>query len=81
VVSKNNRQIFVTGHFEYNSLTLKDEFERDRAKGLAIDVPENYFPEDNPEKKPVVRWRANSNLFFVNWLNYYVYQETPYDWF
>jgi homoserine O-succinyltransferase len=81
VVSKNNRQIFVTGHFEYNSLTLMDEFERDRAKGLDIEIPVNYFPENNPDKKPVVRWRANANLFFVNWLNYYVYQETPYDWF
>jgi homoserine O-succinyltransferase len=80
VVSKNNRQIFVTGHFEYNSNTLKDEFERDRAKGLPIDLPENYYPENDPDAKPLVRWRANANLFFLNWINYYVYQETPYDW-
>jgi homoserine O-succinyltransferase len=80
VTSKNNRQIFVTGHFEYNSNTLKDEYDRDRAKGLAIDIPENYYPGNDPETKPVVRWRANANLFFVNWINYYVYQETPYDW-
>ncbi len=80
VTSKNNRQIFVTGHFEYNLNTLKDEYERDRKKGLGIDMPENYFPENNPENKPLVKWRANSNLFFLNWLNYYVYQETPYDW-
>jgi homoserine O-succinyltransferase len=80
VVSKNSRQIFVFGHFEYNSNTLKDEYERDLAKGLAIDIPENYYPDDNPKAKPLVKWRANSNLFFVNWLNYYVYQETPYDW-
>jgi homoserine O-succinyltransferase len=80
VISKNSRQIFVTGHFEYNSNTLKDEYERDLTKGLAIDPPENYYPDDNPKAKPLVRWRANANLFFVNWLNYYVYQETPYDW-
>jgi homoserine O-succinyltransferase len=80
VISKNSRQIFVTGHFEYNSNTLKDEYERDLSKGLPIDLPENYYPDDNPKAKPLVRWRANANLFFVNWLNYYVYQETPYDW-
>ena len=80
VISKNNRQIFVTGHFEYNSNTLKDEYERDIAKGLPIDIPENYFSGNNPNAKPIVKWRANANLFFVNWLNYYVYQETPYDW-
>jgi homoserine O-succinyltransferase len=80
VTSRNNRQIFVTGHFEYNCNTLKDEYERDRAKGLPIDIPENYYPGDNPEAKPVVKWRANANLFFLNWINYYVYQETPYDW-
>jgi homoserine O-succinyltransferase len=80
VISKNSRQIFVTGHFEYNSDTLKDEYERDISKGLEIKIPENYFPGNNPKEKPVVKWRANSNLFFVNWLNYYVYQETPYDW-
>lgn len=80
VISKNNRQIFVTGHFEYNLSTLKDEFERDREKGLNIDIPENYYPGNNTEAKPLVKWRANANLFFINWLNYYVYQETPYDW-
>lgn len=80
VISKNNRQIFVTGHFEYNADTLKDEYERDLTKGLAIDIPENYYPDNNPKSMPLVKWRANANLFFVNWLNYYVYQETPYDW-
>jgi homoserine O-succinyltransferase/O-acetyltransferase len=79
-ISKNNRQIFVTGHFEYNSNTLKEEYDRDISKGLSIAIPENYFPGDDPGAIPVVRWRANANLFFVNWLNYYVYQETPYDW-
>ncbi len=80
VISKNSRQIFVTGHFEYNSDTLKDEYERDLSKGLPIAIPENYYPYNNTKVKPVVKWRANANLFFVNWLNYYVYQETPYDW-
>jgi homoserine O-succinyltransferase/O-acetyltransferase len=80
VTSKNNRQIFVTGHFEYNSHTLNDEYHRDIAKGLSIDIPENYYPGDNPKADPVVKWRSNANLFFLNWLNYYVYQETPYDW-
>lgn len=80
VISKNSRQIFVTGHFEYNADTLKDEYERDLTKGLAIDIPENYYPDNNPKSMPLVKWRANANLFFVNWLNYYVYQETPYDW-
>jgi homoserine O-succinyltransferase len=80
VISKNSRQIFVTGHFEYNLNTLKDEYERDLSKGLNTDIPENYYPDNNPKAKPVVKWRANANLFFVNWLNYYVYQETPYDW-
>lgn len=80
VVSKNNRQIFVTGHFEYNSFTLDAEYRRDVAKGLTIDVPENYYLDNDPDKGPFVKWRANANLFFLNWLNYYVYQETPYDW-
>lgn len=80
VISKNGRQIFVTGHFEYNLNTLKDEYERDMSKGLNINIPENYYPENDPKAKPIVKWRANANLFFVNWLNYYVYQETPYDW-
>jgi len=80
VLSKNNRQIFVTGHFEYNFNTLKLEYLRDTSKGLSIDIPENYFQDNNPESLPIVKWRANANLFFINWLNYYVYQETPYEW-
>lgn len=80
VISKEFHQIFVTGHFEYNSDTLKEEYDRDVRKGLPIEIPENYFPGNNPKARPLVRWRANANLFFVNWLNYYVYQETPYDW-
>jgi homoserine O-succinyltransferase len=70
----------IAGRYLYNSNTLKEEYERDLSKGLPIDLPDNYFPEDNPKIRPMVRWRANANLFFVNWLNYYVYQETPYDW-
>jgi homoserine O-succinyltransferase len=80
VVSKDNRQVFVTGHFEYNANTLKNEYDRDVAKGLDIAIPENYYPGNDPSKKPMVKWRANANLFFINWLNYCVYQETPYDW-
>jgi homoserine O-succinyltransferase len=77
--TKGCRQIFVTGHSEYDPLTLKAEYDRDAAAGLDINVPNNYYPNDDPSKKPVVRWRGHANLLFSNWLNYYVYQETPYD--
>lgn len=77
--SRDGRQIFVTGHSEYDPLTLKGEYDRDVRLGLPIHVPVNYYPEDDPTREPVVRWRGHSNLLFVNWLNYYVYQETPYD--
>lgn len=79
VKSKGGRQIFVTGHSEYDPLTLKSEYDRDIGKGLDIKVPMNYFPHDDPKNMPVVRWRGHSNLLFANWLNYYVYQETPFD--
>ncbi len=79
VINKNGRQIFITGHSEYDPLTLKTEYERDLAKGLPIAVPCNYYPGDDPAKEPVVRWRSHANLLFANWLNYYVYQETPYN--
>ena len=79
VASKDGRRIFATGHLEYDWHTLKDEYERDVAKGLKIDLPVNYFPDDNPSGHPVVRWRGHAHLLFSNWLNYYVYQETPYD--
>jgi len=72
------REIYVTGHLEYDPLTLDKEYRRDLGKGLAIAVPKNYYPGDDPSKSPVVRWRAHAHLFFSNWLNY-VYQETPYD--
>ncbi|MCX7710812.1 MAG: homoserine O-succinyltransferase [Clostridia bacterium] len=79
VSAKNGRQIFVTGHSEYDPLTLKAEYDRDVAKGLDIQVPRNYFPNDDPKKHPLVLWRGHSNLLFANWLNYYVYQETPFN--
>ncbi|NSW81768.1 MAG: homoserine O-succinyltransferase [Syntrophothermus sp.] len=79
VASKDGRQIFVTGHSEYDPLTLKYEFERDLAKGLPIQMPANYFPDDDPTKPPKVLWRSHGFLLFSNWLNYHVYQETPYD--
>ncbi len=73
------KQIFVTGHSEYDSDTLAREYFRDKEKGLDIAVPKNYFPDDDPTKPPVVKWRAHANLLFSNWLNYFVYQTTPYD--
>jgi homoserine O-succinyltransferase len=79
VSARNGRQIFVTGHSEYNPNTLKMEYERDVLKGLDIQVPCNYYPDDDPSKEPVVRWRGHANLLYSNWLNYYVYQETPFD--
>ncbi len=79
VSAKKGRQIFITGHSEYDPLTLKYEYDRDIANGLNINVPDNYYPNDDPSKTPVVKWRGHSNLLFVNWLNYYVYQETPYN--
>ena len=70
---------FVTGHSEYDPLILKYEYERDLAKGLPIQMPANYFPDDDPTKPPKVLWRSHGFLLFSNWLNYHVYQETPYD--
>lgn len=77
--SKNGRKIFVMGHSEYDPLTLRDEYERDVDKGLPIEIPRNYFPDDDPSQPPQVRWRGHANLLYANWLNYYVYQVTPYD--
>ena len=73
------RQIFITGHSEYDADTLKNEYLRDKNAGLPIAVPENYFPDDDPEKAPLVTWRSSANLLYSNWLNYFVYQGTPYD--
>ena len=79
VMAKNGRQIFVTGHSEYDPDTLKWEYDRDIAKGMDMHIPCNYYPDDDPSKQPIVRWRGHANLLFSNWLNYFVYQTTPYD--
>ncbi len=79
VSSKNGRQIFITGHSEYDPDTLQKEYLRDKNSGIPIDIPENYFPDDDDTKKPVSTWRAHANLLYTNWLNYFVYQTTPYD--
>ncbi len=73
------RQIFLTGHAEYDPFSLKDEYDRDIKLGLDIDLPENYFPNNDPTQKPKVLWRSTAHLLFANWLNYFVYQETPFD--
>ncbi len=78
VASRDGRYTFVTGHSEYDPLTLKGEYDRDIHKGLTIRPPANYFPNDDPSLPPLVKWRGHSNLLFANWLNYFVYQVTPY---
>lgn len=79
VSTKDGKQIFVTGHSEYDSNILRNEYLRDKSKGLDIDIPKHYFKDDNPENEPIVKWKAHSSLLFTNWLNYYVYQITPYE--
>ena len=79
MMSKGGRQIFVTGHSEYDPETLNNEYVRDKNQGLLIKVPANYFPNDDDTQAPIVRWRGHANLLFSNWLNYFVYQTTPYD--
>lgn len=79
VSTKNGRQIFITGHSEYDADTLKNEYLRDLSQGKPIEIPYNYFPENDPSKPPLVSWRAHANLLFSNWLNYFVYQSTPFD--
>lgn len=73
------RQIFITGHSEYDKNTLSDEYFRDKAAGMNPHIPENYFPDDDVTREPVVKWRSHANLIYSNWLNYFVYQNTPYD--
>lgn len=81
IVSANNgKQIMVTGHLEYETHTLAEEYQRDVQKGIDIEPPKHYFPNDNPNEQPLNRWRSHAHLLFSNWLNYYVYQETPYEW-
>ena len=79
VANKNGRQFFVTGHAEYDRQTLANEYFRDLKKGIHPDIPENYFPDNDVAKTPPFVWRSNASLLFANWLNYYVYQQTPYD--
>ena len=78
-MAKEGRQIFVMGHPEYDRVTLDTEYKRDKGKGLDIQVPVNYYPEDDPDNRPELIWRAHANNLYTNWLNYYVYQLTPYD--
>lgn len=81
IMSANNgKQIMITGHLEYDASTLGEEYNRDRQRGLEIHLPEHYFPNNDPNLQPLNRWRSHAHLLFSNWLNYYVYQETPYIW-
>ena len=79
MMNKEGRQNFVTGHSEYDADTLEKEYLRDKNQGLPIHVPVNYYPNDDDTQKPIVRWRGHANLLYCNWLNYFVYQSTPYD--
>ena len=79
VMARNGREFFITGHSEYSANTLDTEYKRDLKKGLPIKLPENYYRDNDPKNEPLVRWRSHANLLFTNWLNYFVYQETPYD--
>lgn len=80
VMSRGGKQIFVFGHPEYDRVTLDKEYRRDIDRGLDPCVPHNYYPDDNPDNKPLLTWRSHSNALYMNWLNYYVYQNTPYEW-
>jgi homoserine O-succinyltransferase len=78
IMENNGKHIYVTGHPEYDRNTLDAEYKRDLAKGLDIHIPYNYYPDDNPKNQPLLTWRGHSNGLYTNWLNYYVYQITPY---
>jgi homoserine O-succinyltransferase len=80
IVGQGGKHIFITGHPEYDALTLDQEYHRDLGKGISPDVPVNYYPDDDPNRTPVKSWRCHANTLYTNWLNYYVYQSTPYDW-
>lgn len=80
IIGEGGKNIFVTGHPEYDTLTLDQEYKRDVAKGIDPEIPLNYYPDNDPSKKPVKSWRCHANTLYTNWLNYYVYQATPYDW-
>ena len=79
-MAEGGKKIFVMGHPEYDRITLQKEYERDKAKGLPIDLPKNYFPDNDDSRRPALQWRAHANTLYTNWLNYYVYQLTPYIW-
>lgn len=79
LMARNGREFYITGHSEYSPLTLDSEYKRDLEKGMDVKLPQNYYRDNNPENEPLVRWRSHANLLFSNWLNYFVYQETPYD--
>ena len=79
IMGREGREFYITGHSEYSPLTLDFEYKRDLEKGLNPHIPDNYYPNNDPSKRPIVRWRSHANLLFTNWLNYFVYQETPYD--
>ena len=78
-MTEGGKQIFIMGHPEYDRYTLHNEYIRDKEKGLPIKIPKNYYPEDDDTKKPALQWRSHSNDLYSNWLNYYVYQVTPYE--
>ncbi len=80
IIGDNGKNIFVTGHPEYDVVTLDQEYKRDVKKGINPKLPCNYYPDDNPENKPIKSWRCHANTLYTNWLNYYVYQATPYEW-
>ncbi len=80
IIGEKGKHIFVTNHPEYDTLTLDQEYKRDIRRGLNPDIPYNYYPDDDPAKEPVRSWRCHANMLYSNWLNYYVYQETPYEW-
>lgn len=80
IIAEDGKNIFVTGHPEYDTMTLDQEYKRDLAKGINPDIPVNYYPDDNPDNEPIKSWRCHANTLYTNWLNYYVYQQTPYEW-
>ncbi len=80
IMAKDGRQIFVMGHPEYDRVTLDKEYKRDVSKGLSPEMPKNYYPDDDPQRRPLLLWRAHANTLYTNWLDYYVYQITPYEW-
>ena len=79
VMSRNGKHVFVMGHPEYDRMTLDQEYKRDLAKGINPAIPVNYYPDNDPSQRPILSWRSHANILYSNWLNYFVYQTTPYD--